>query len=86
MNRQQKSLLIAVSGMLALLLVVLLVIALNRPAPDQPETRLDPLAATDAPATDAAGQPLSEEEMGRQAMSEEEDKDEPEDEGELPVD
>jgi len=71
---------------LALLLVVLLVISLNRPGRDQPTEWLDPTTAVDAHAPDATGQPLSEEEMGRQAMSEEEDKDGLEDEDPLPVD
>ena len=83
MNRQQRSMLIAVAGMLALVLVVILVVSLNQRGPDQPPAQPEPLAATDAPET--TKQPLTEEEMGRQAMLEEEEKD-VEGEGELPVD
>jgi len=80
--------LIAVAGMLALVLVVLLVIALNRPGPDQQALQPDPWEATNspAPASGAMNELLSEEEMGRQAMSEEEDRDEPVLEDDLPVD
>ncbi|MCL2544800.1 MAG: hypothetical protein FWE77_02645 [Clostridia bacterium] len=88
MNRQQKSMLIAVAGMLALVLVVILIIGLNQRGPDQPEAQPEPLAATETPAApDGTKPPLTEEEMGRQAMLEEEGEDElggPEEE--LPVD
>jgi len=87
MNRQQRSMLIAVVGMLALILVVILVIALNQRGPEPAVTQPEPLAATDIPdASDfaAALDALSEEEMGRLAMSEEEEKDGAEEE--LPID
>ena len=73
MNRQQKTLLAAACGVLALILVVILVIMLNWSGPDQPAAWPDFPAVTDSPETGTPGLPLSEEEMGRQAMSEEED-------------
>ena len=72
MNRQQKSLLIAIAGMVALVLVVILIISLNQRSTEPPVEHPTPLAATVAPTPEATGGPLSEEEMGRQAMSEEE--------------
>lgn len=91
MNRQQKQLLFAMVGMLALLLVLLLVVTLNRPTPDQSVEPPAPWTATDAPPTDATvlaetPEPVSEEELGRQAMTEEEGEDRPEDGEPLPVD
>ena len=87
MNRQQRTLLIAVVGMLALVLVVILIIGLNQRGPDRPVVQPDPLAATEAPAApDATRPPLTEEEMGRLAMQEEEEKNGLGGEEELPVD
>ena len=64
--------------MLALVLAVIWIIALNQRGPDQPAVQPDLLAATDVPAasSEATKPPLTEEEMGRQAMLEEEGKDE----------
>ena len=93
MNQQKRTLLIAICGMLALVLLVLLVVTLNRRGPDQPTLQTDSPAITDAPTaepdTEPTKPPLSEEEMGRQALSEEEGEHEEiglEDEEELPVD
>ncbi|MCL2812326.1 MAG: hypothetical protein FWD25_10645 [Clostridia bacterium] len=88
MNRQQRSLLIAIASMVALVLIVILIIGLNQRGPEPPLESPEPLATTDtfAPAPEGTWQPLSElseEEMGRQAMSEEEQR---EGEDELPED
>ncbi len=87
MNKQQRMLVIAMSAMLALVLVLILVISLNQRGTDQPVIQPDTLVvSTDAPGP--TSEPVSEDELGRQAMSEEGDEHEPGGEGEeaLPVD
>jgi len=83
MNRQQKSLMIAVAAMLALVLIVILIISLNQRSPEPTIETPEPLVVADTPAPEATWEPLSEEEMGRQAMLEEEQR---EGEEELPED
>ena len=75
MNRQQRHLLIAVSGMLALVLLIIVIVLLNRRGDKPPDPPAVPSVSTevpDAPENSLEPQPKTEEEMGRQALSEEE--------------
>ncbi len=80
MNRQQRSLLIALCAMLVIVGAVILVVTLSRGGDQTVLSTMPPLTATAyAPAETvqpeqlATNQPLSEEEMAQQAMLEEAD-------------
>ena len=87
MSKQQKTLVIALCGALALILLLILLTSLNRPGGDNdPVSEPTRIAeTTTAPTPEPTQMPSSEEELGRQALLEEEGE-EPAESYEMPID